>query len=66
MPNQFIHKPVVFNKDNPYHMKVYSWLMEETNNVSGYIFNLLAMRYEGMSFQTRPQPKKKISTEGWL
>lgn len=44
---QYIHKAIVFNMANPQHKKVYEWLLSETSNISGFIFQTLVMRYEG-------------------
>lgn len=62
---QYIHKPVVFNMRNPYHRKVFEWMAAETSNYSGFIFQTIAMRYEGF---TRSQPKleSEVEVDEWL
>lgn len=50
---------------NPYHRKVFEWMAAETSNYSGFIFQTIAMRYEGF---TRSQPKleSEVEVDEWL
>lgn len=64
---KYIHKPVVFNLDNPYHRKVYEWISNETTNYSGFIFQTLAMRYEGTTIlPTSGKSQSNINIDDWL
>lgn len=60
MKKQFIHKPVVFNLNNPQHRKIYEWIQSETTNFSNFIFQSLVMRYEQ---NQSPKPVKMTAID---
>jgi hypothetical protein len=53
--DQFIRKPVVFNKESLWHMEIYNRIMDESNNFSGYVMGIL----RGY-FDSKPEIRKVI------
>lgn len=67
MSDQFIRKPVVFNKESAWHMEILNRIAEESNNFSGYVMSILKCHFEknrGIQDKAIEQKKSELPVKG--
>jgi len=46
MADNFVRKPVVFNKKSLWHMQILNRIEKESNNFSGYVMSILKVHFD--------------------
>ena len=58
MGDNFIRKPVVFNRNSEWHMEIYKRISKESDNFSGYVMSILKGHFDAKKPIEKGEPIK--------